>query len=237
MTMSKNSIINILEDYFQNLERTDFSSTSSTTNAIIEIHKAIENNETSNIVSDIDLYNVADIDKKVDECKARLCSLNKTLSIMMQPISYFLSEITDNMQQHSNTDKGYIFAAYNPVSNQVELVLADGGISIYGSYINANKFIDDINNSDVLAVEKAKEGYSTKDRPEAENRGYGLSSNIKMITHGLKGDLAIMSGNALYISSINKLVELPKQLDWKGTLILATIPADMPPTFNFYDYI
>lgn len=115
--------------------------------------------------------------------------------------------------------------------------MADGGISIYGSYINANKFIDDINNSDVLAIKIAKEGYSTKDRPEAENRGYGLSSNIKMITQGLKGNLAIMSGNALYVSSVNKLVELPQQLDWKGTLVLATIPVDMPPFFNFYDYI
>lgn len=235
--MSKESIINILEDYFLYTGRPDVKSRSMTANAIIEIKNAIENNELTKLVADINLKDADEINRILDEKKNSLYSLNKNTRNLIQPISYFMSEMIDNMQQHSNADKGYIFANFNREFDRVELVLADGGISIYGSYINANKYTDKVLNSDTYAVEIAKEGYSTKDRPEAENRGYGLSSNIKMITQGLKGDLAIMSGNALYVSSIDKMIDLPKQLDWKGTLILVIIPLDLPHTFNFYDYI
>lgn len=235
--MTKCNIFNILEDYFLYVGRSDIKASSSTANAIIEVHNTIEKNITTNIVTKINLNDSDEINKKINENIASLCSLNDKIKNIKQSISYFLSEITDNMQQHANTDFGYIYTKYNYIDNQIEIVLADGGMSIYGSYINANKFIDNIKNSDILAVGIAKEGYSTKDRPEAENRGYGLSSNIKMITQGLKGDFAIMSGNALYVSSIDKLIELPKQVDWKGTLVLAIIPTDIPSAFNFYNYI
>lgn len=235
--MSKESIINILEDYFLYAGKSDVKPSSLTANAIIEIQNAIESNKSTSLASDINLKDADEINRVLNEKKGRLFSLNEKIRELIQPISYFMSEMIDNMQQHSNVDKGYIFADYNKEYGRIELVLADGGISIYGSYINANKYTDKILNSDSFAVEIAKEGYSTKDRPEAENRGYGLSSNIKMITQGLKGDLAIMSGNALYVSSIDKMIDLPTQFDWKGTLILAIIPLDLQHSFNFYDFI
>jgi low affinity Fe/Cu permease len=235
--MTKSNIFNILEDYFLYVGRSDIKTTSSTVNAIIEIHNSIEKSITVNLVSKINLNDSNEINRKIDENIASLCSLNDNIKKIKQSISYFLSEITDNMQQHADTDFGYIYTKHNDIDNQIEIILADGGMSIYGSYIKANKFIENIENSDILAVGIAKDGYSTKDRPEAENRGYGLSSNIKMINKGLNGDFAIMSGNALYISSIDKLIELPEQLDWKGTLVLAIIPTDIPSTFSFYDYI
>ena len=235
--MTKGNIINIIENYFLYVGQPNIKASSPTTNAIVEIYNAINQGKPTNIVTVIDLKKSDEINKRIEQTKKLLSDQNNKFANILQPFSYFISEITDNMQQHSNTDLGYIFANYNQSNKNIEIVLADGGISIYGSYVNAQKFIENIKNSDIIAVEFAKNGYSTKDRPEAENRGFGLSTNIKMITNGLNGDLAIMSGNALFVASIDKLIELPEQSDWKGTLILASFPLDIPSSFDFYNYI
>ena len=86
----------------------------------------------------------------------------------------------------------------------------------------------------------AQEGYSTKDRPNAENRGYGISTSLKMVVKGLKGHFAILSGNALLINSALKakeIFELPDKIEWNGTMIVIRIPIPNPNNFNFYDYI
>lgn len=158
---------------------------------------------------------------------------------LAQSISYFLDELTCNMQQHSQVEKGYLYAKYNEDENLIEIVLADHGISIYGSYVQAQKYLDLIGNSDAEALGLAKDGYSTKNRPDAENRGYGISSNTKMVTKGLRGEFAIYSGTALFIQSPTdaKLLELPEQLDMKGTIVIVRIPASVPNNYNFYEYI
>lgn len=158
---------------------------------------------------------------------------------LSQSISYLLDELTCNMQQHSCEDKGYLYAQYNKEEKRIEIILADYGISIYGSYVQAQKYLDLIGNSDAEALSLAKDGYSTKDRPEAENRGYGISSNTKMVTDGLRGEIAIYSGNALLVQTPSdiKLLELPEQLDMKGTIVIARIPTDIPHNYNFYEYI
>lgn len=85
----------------------------------------------------------------------------------------------------------------------------------------------------------AKDGYSTKNRPDAENRGYGISSNVKMITEGLDGTFAILSGNALMINlnGTMQVASLPEDIEWQGTCVVIRIPIDPDRTFNLYDYI
>lgn len=156
-----------------------------------------------------------------------------------QSISYLLDELTCNMQQHSHVEKGYLYAKYNESENLIEIVLADHGISIYGSYVQTQKYLELIGNSDAEALGLAKDGYSTKNRPDAENRGYGISSNTKMVTKGLGGEFAIYSGTALFIQTPTdaKLLELPEQLDMKGTVVVVRIPTSIPENYNFYEYI
>ena len=173
------------------------------------------------------------------EIETRLQNDCLNYQLLSQSISYLLDELTCNMQQHSQGDKGYLYGHYNKGEELIELVLADHGISIYGSYVQAQKYLDLIGNSDAEALSLAKDGYSTKDRPEAENRGYGISSNTKMVTKGLGGEFAIYSGNALFVQtpSDSKLLELPEQLDMKGTMIVVRIPTEVPSNYNFYEYI
>lgn len=173
--------------------------------------------------------------KQVEQHLDNECPIYSKLS---QSISYLLDELTCNMQQHSHTNEGLIYANFS--NDHIEIVLADHGISIYGSYVQAQKYLDLIGNSDAEAVGLAKDGYSTKDLPNAENRGYGISSNIKMITCGLKGEFAIYSGNALFVQTPieSKLLELPEGLDMQGTMVVVRIPTNnIPDNYNFYEYI
>lgn len=155
------------------------------------------------------------------------------------PITYILDELICNIQQHAQTDRGYIYASYNNDTNDVELIVADSGISIYGSYVSSQKYLDLIGNSDACALSLAQNGYSTKNLPEAENRGYGISSNIKMVTEGLNGEFAVLSGNALSVHIVknNKILALPNKIDFKGTMVIIKFPAMLPEDFNIYNYM
>jgi len=47
--------------------------------------------------------------------------------------------------------------------------------------------IEEIGDNEAEALKFANEGYSTKNLPEAENRGFGISSTKSMIVEGLGG--------------------------------------------------
>jgi hypothetical protein len=62
---------------------------------------------------------------------------------------------------------------------------------------------------------------------------------MKMVVDGLKGEFAVLSGNALLLQAANnrKILALPPEIDFKGTMIMVRIPAEMPDGFNLYDYM
>ncbi len=101
---------------------------------------------------------------------------------IVTPLSYLLGELIDNMNEHSQGKHGYIFSQYLKKENCIDLVLADDGITVLGSYVKAQKFLDEINGNDAEALRLANEGKSTKNLPNAENRGYGISSSKEMLS-------------------------------------------------------
>lgn len=163
----------------------------------------------------------------------------KLLKSLNMPLTYLLDELICNIQQHAQTDKGYAFLMYNQEAKAIEIILADFGITIYGSYVAAQKHLDKLGDSDADALNLAQNGYSVKNLPDTENRGYGISSNMKMVVDGLKGEFAVLSGNALLLQMANnrKILALPPEIDFKGTMIMVRIPAQMPDGFNLYDYM
>lgn len=50
--------------------------------------------------------------------------------------------------------------------------------------------MDEINGNDAEALRLANEGKSTKNLPNAENRGYGISSSKEMLSDGLHGSFS-----------------------------------------------
>ena len=165
--------------------------------------------------------------------------LPKGIAGLNSPITYLLDELICNIQQHAQTDAGYAFANYNPASDSIEIVIADGGVSIYGSYVAAQKHLDILGDSDAQALNLAQSGYSVKNLPETENRGYGISSNMRMVVEGLKGEFAVLSGNALLVQFAERkeILSLPKEIDFKGTMVIVRFPAHVPTGFDFYKYI
>ena len=59
-----------------------------------------------------------------------------------------------------------------------------------------------------------------------------------MVVDGLHGEFAVLSGNALLVQSATqkKILDLPEEIDYKGTMIVIKIPATIPEGFNLYNY-
>lgn len=155
------------------------------------------------------------------------------------PLTYMFSELITNIGDHSCSEYGYIYSQYLPREGCVNLCIADCGINILGSYLRTGKYTDKIQDNPAKALQLAVEGYSTKDRPDMENRGYGISSSIKMLVNGMHGSFFILSGNAFYRHDANgkMIVRLPDTIAWNGTIILLKIPTTLPADFDYYRYL
>ena len=86
----------------------------------------------------------------------------------------------------------------------------------------------------------ANEGRSTKNRPETENRGYGISTSKRMLVEGLGGSFFMLSGSAFHRyehQSLNYYANISRFFHWDGTLILLRIPVNAPEGFNYINYL
>lgn len=164
---------------------------------------------------------------------------SKADSRITTPLSYLLGELIDNMNEHSCSKYGYIYAQYLKFENCINLVIADNGITIYGSYVRSGKYQEYIKDGEAEALRlAANEGLSTKNLPNAENRGYGLSSSKKMLVDGLNGAFFMLSGGAFHRhdNKGSEFVKLPKVINWDGTVVLLKIPVQIPSDFNYNNY-
>ena len=130
-----------------------------------------------------------------------------------------------------------MYLHHNADSQSIDIAIADFGITIYGSYVAAQKHLDKLGDSDAEALNLAQNGYSVKNLPDTENRGYGISSNMRMVVEGLGGEFAVLSGNALllYSKDTKKILSLPPEIDFKGTMLIVRFPDQIPNNFNLYN--
>lgn len=89
------------------------------------------------------------------------------------------------------------------------------------------------------ALRYSVKGLSTKNRPDNESRGYGLSTNLNMVVNGLGGSFMMLSGKGFFRCDEDgeQFVNLPDGLAWDGTMILVSIPLKQRAGFNVYNYI
>ncbi len=153
-----------------------------------------------------------------------------------QGIKYMVAETLDNITEHSESPIGYIFAQAYPQKGYLDICLADQGISLLGSYkkVPNNEIIDDFE-----AIKAANRRISSKNRPEAESRGYGIWTSKRMLVEGLGGQYLMVSGNSAYHKGINfdRFFSLPKGLRWNGTLVAFRIPTKQMAAFSYINYI
>ena len=156
------------------------------------------------------------------------------------PLSYMLGELICNVYQHADTKEAYIFFQFDKGEDSIFICIADKGIGIFSSYVKADKYADKIGDSDAEALKIANEGYSTKNLPNAENRGFGISTSRKMLVNGLGGEFYVMSGSALQLTVPNSkgtFLELPNNIEWQGTMIILKMPRVAPEGFVYTDYL
>ena len=155
-------------------------------------------------------------------------------------LSLSLGEIVDNISDHANSDEGFIYSQYMKKEKMLYLFIADTGHSIYSSFVNDGRYADFLSALESSALKLALSGKSTKNRPENENRGYGISRTRKLIVEALGGSFFILSGGAFFRhEKLNEdtIVDLPDDIRWDGTVILLKIPTDIPSDLDIYDYI
>lgn len=155
-------------------------------------------------------------------------------------LTYMFSELISNIVEHSDGKYGYIYSQYLKNENSVDICIADNGITILGSYLKSEREEYRSIESSAKALVSAVNGFSTKDKPAAENRGYGISTSIKMLVKGLKGAFFILSGDAFYRNDgkdEGEVVSLPEGIEWSGTIVLLRIPlGNIPKDFDIYQY-
>lgn len=150
-------------------------------------------------------------------------------------IKYMVEETIDNVTEHSETDRGFIFAQSYQNKGYLDLCIADRGITLLGSY---KKLPDNEINDDMEAIKAANRGISSKNRPEAENRGFGIYTSKKMLIEGLGGQYMMISGNSMYMKNkeLDNFYSFPGNIRLDGTVVALRIPFQSP-NFNYVNYI
>lgn len=151
-------------------------------------------------------------------------------------VNYLISEILDNVIEHSFSHGGGIICQDYARKGYMDICIFDNGVTIPGSYRRA-KLLDD-RSTDAQALQTTiNRRLSTKNTAGSVNRGFGISSSRQMLVHGLQGEFLIFSGSALYVSTPReeKVFPLPNHLGLHGTIVGLRIPR-AADDFNPSDY-
>lgn len=126
----------------------------------------------------------------------------------------WITELLTNANDHAKSDFGFwVCGRYNPSDHNIRICVADSGIGIKQSLVNANKLPKNID--DAKAIEKAlEEGMTSR---TGKTGGLGLkhiSSYVK--SHG--GSLTIFSGTGkAYLA--RKTKKIVKHEKYQGTIV------------------
>jgi hypothetical protein len=144
-------------------------------------------------------------------------------------ISYLLQEPTQNIVDHSDAERGLVFAQFFPSKNYIDIFIADLGKGIFQSYIDSGLHAP---KTDEDALEYAVYGKSTKD--EFGSRGFGISSSKEMLVKGLNGKFMLVSGNAAFIKTPDReeIFKLNPEVNVQGCFVILRIPILTNESFN-----
>lgn len=152
-------------------------------------------------------------------------------------IKYLISEAVDNISEHSESERGYIFMQFFPKMQYLDICIADRGITVLGSY---KRMPGNTITKDAEAIQAAGKGVSTKNLPNAVNRGYGIGTSKRMLVDGLGGQYFMLSGNGFHVNNRlqEEYINLPVKIRWQGTIIALRIPYNNNNNnFQYINYI
>ena len=128
-------------------------------------------------------------------------------------IAYPISELVDNIFDHSKVNEGWVFAQHYPTKGYVDLCIVDRGRGIANSYKEEKNMLVD----DKSAIKMALQGESTK--PE-KSRGFGIISSKCIVCDCLDGEFVLISGSAaLYSSKQHEAIYILNDFYLKGVIV------------------
>lgn len=158
-------------------------------------------------------------------------NLNKKMKgIGKNALFYPVSELLNNIFEHSRKNEGWIFAQIDKTNKRIDICIVDSGRGFRKSYLEE----ENLDISHLEAIGEAMRGHSTKKDNE---RGYGLWTSKKLICKGLKGNLLIITGNAVFLAEGKEenVIEMDKNI-WNGVILSYRIPVPKE-TVDIIQYI
>jgi hypothetical protein len=152
---------------------------------------------------------------KIFDC---ICNLGGNFS-GEQEFRVIISELTDNIYQHSRFNNAIVMAQRYAKKGFMDLCIIDDGVTIPGSLSSARMLYED----DTSALIDAVEGASSKNDP---GRGHGLGESIIDLTQKYGGSVLVISRRG--VLHFNKLHSnryiLKPHFQFGGTLISTRVP-------------
>lgn len=144
--------------------------------------------------------------------------------------NYLISELIDNIYEHSNFNKASVMAQKYETKGFVEISIYDDGMSIPTCFEEHDLSFS----HDSYAIKNALNGISTK----GDGRGYGLGTTANLYVNGIGGELMIISRNgALYKKADDEILyNLQNSYKLNGTLITIRVPYPASKV-NIFKYI
>ncbi|MHB1806889.1 MAG: hypothetical protein ACYCR2_07815 [Thermoplasmataceae archaeon] len=135
---------------------------------------------------------------------------------------YLMSELIDNMYQHSEFNIAYTMCQVIRKKKYVEICFLDNGISIPGNFERHEIDFKD----DPTAIKMAVDGISTKGDYESGERGFGLQSTLNMYCEGAQAEAMVVSRNGIYYKNSKEyeLYNLNADQLFLGTIISIKFP-------------
>lgn len=127
-------------------------------------------------------------------------------------LKYLTSELQTNVEEHAKIGHYWLLAQYWPKTKVCEICMADTGRGYKESYKGTQFEVE----SHGDAIRNALDGKSSK---KLEGRGAGIPGIIRMFIEGYRGELVIMSGDALLYLSREKQSLYKCPVVWQGSLI------------------
>ncbi len=183
----------------------------------VHSYSSLKNKSYIPIVSLLNSSNTVRDREKVLSCLIDLLlgKINSKRSLA-NVLGYALSEIFDNIWEHSATRYGWFLAQYYKNKKYADICFLDNGVSIKGAYNKQKIRVT----KDSEAIQLALKGRSTK----KEGRGFGLRTTRKLVTKSpLEGKFLIISGQAGYFSDKKNETFFTLNCTWGGTIVLLRI--------------
>ena len=142
-------------------------------------------------------------------------------------LKYLTSELESNVREHARVKDYWIFSQYWSASRTCEIAICDTGIGYRASYVGTPFEVP----RHIDAIINALAGKSSKSPQE---RGAGIPSIVNMFIEGYKGEMIMMSGDALLYLHQGEDMGYRLGLSWEGSFVGLRF---VLKGINIYDYL